>query len=124
MGVGGVRTVDIAILRTTLAPMRLEVTTEAGTADVGKMDDMDTVESIMCVIDLVSSRCPSASRSTNARGKSLFDSGYTKCCTSLPTPMPRSGHWCTDWSRTWTKSISRKCGPCDLTLTMRSSVKS
>ena len=72
----------------TLTPMRLEVAMEVATKDVGMVEDMDTVERIIGLIDLVASRCPAAYRSTNATGKTIFDCGYNKWCTISCLSMP------------------------------------
>ena len=107
------------------APVRVEVATGAMMAgvevkDMGMEEEMGMLEDIIGTIDPVASRCLAAYPSTNAMGKSLFVCGCTKWCTTLPLLMPRGGNWYKDWSRTSTKSISRKCGPCAITLKRRS----
>ena len=130
MGMGRARLVDPRILPTTraltLTPMRPEVAPEAEPVYLGMLEDMDIdrVEDIMGVIDLVASRCPAVARSRNETGKSIFDLGYTKYCITLPSSMPSVGSLWKDWSRISTRSTLRKCVPCGITPTMRSSAKS
>ena len=57
-----------------IAQMRGEVATEAATPDLGLVQQLDTAEDIMGLIDLLASRCPADDRSRNATAKSPFES--------------------------------------------------